>query len=699
MPRNLEIEVTPEAYNPKGEEEDVRVYLRKRVPVLKDSKKSILGGINYEQIMNEADREYKPRSLFEKQTGGRFMFIQDEITGARGSRTVPITGREGVEWRSDVSEPVLMTKIQTALSILIDQNPEAVFKALNEKYKNTTAFAHALWKRSWNRGRAKEQLKLFIFDLAKYGWAVGRTYPRKVVREGQILEEVDIDNPENNKYKKTKIVEFDDIYREKLDPWRTWIDDMTNLTDPWSCDDWYFEKDYSYDSFEREFGIYANFDKVSMGSPELETDQQQDQDKSQTTEQRDDIVTVGFYESKNKDLYAIWIPKDDVVLFHSPLPNDQKQLSLWWTYWNERDPRTPYGIGLYEILKNNKVLYDRLSNMSVDQLVMAIYPMLFYSGANQLKGTGDMTISPAKIQQKMPGTTVDQIKIDYDTRGFEGAQLQKDIIDENTGITPTLGGEVTGKTLGEVLIAKDAALRRLNVPLSNIANALETEAMISLSWMNQTYSLPEVLKFADQDELDKFLQETGRQPDQVIQGEEGLTADFFPLLDLSLEEDREGNLVESPEDRFFQIGTNKERGDIDAGTIKWDGIIKVIPQSIVAPSKELERQRKLELFNIVTPIVAQMAEAAAQGLQLVAVALLKPIKQILEVQDEKPENWIPKEMLALADNEEQASVEQKKAVKQMTPGQELFVNPNATENKGRGAVTNPVKDALKNVFK
>ena len=51
MSRNLNVEVTPKAYDPKGEEEDVRVYLRKRVPVLKDSKKSILGGINYESIM------------------------------------------------------------------------------------------------------------------------------------------------------------------------------------------------------------------------------------------------------------------------------------------------------------------------------------------------------------------------------------------------------------------------------------------------------------------------------------------------------------------------------------------------------------------------------------------------------------------------------------------------------------------------
>ena len=70
------------------------------------------------------------------------------------------------EWRSSVSEPTLLIKIQTAISILVDQNPEAVFKALIDKYKPTSAIAKAIWKRSWNIAQSKEQLKLFIFDLA-----------------------------------------------------------------------------------------------------------------------------------------------------------------------------------------------------------------------------------------------------------------------------------------------------------------------------------------------------------------------------------------------------------------------------------------------------------------------------------------------------------------------------------------------------
>jgi len=38
-------------------------------------------------------------------------------------------------------------------------------------------------------------------------------------------------------------------------------------------------------------------------------------------------------------------------------------------------------------------MYDRLKNMTIDQLVMAIYPMLFYSGTPKA-GEGKITFEP-----------------------------------------------------------------------------------------------------------------------------------------------------------------------------------------------------------------------------------------------------------------------------------------------------------------
>lgn len=712
-----------QSYSPTGDEQKIVELLRKRIPVLKDTKKRILENINFEEIMKGADQEYMPHNLREKKVGS-VMLIQDEIKGLRGSRIVPITGQEGQEWRSDVSEPTLLTKIQTAISILIDQNPEAVFKATMKKYKTTSSIAQAIWKRSWDLAQSKEQLKTFIFNLAKYGWAPARTYPRIVQHPKEILTELDVDHPENNKYKTVTVTEFNDIYREALDPWRTWMDDMANLYDPFSLDDWYFEKDFSRDAFDIEFGMYENADKVSFGA--LESAESGELDKNQETEQRDDVITLGFYESKKKDLYVIWSPADDVCIYYSPLPNDDGMLSLWESYWNMRDPRTRYGIGLFEILKNNKVMYDRLDNMDMDQLVLSIYTMLFYSGSNQLVGDGNLTVSPGLMKQKLPGTTVDQVKIDYSGKGREGARAVMERIDEITGITPTLQGQVEGKTLGEILHAKDAALKRLNIPLANIAHGLEADAQLTLSWANQVYSVPEVMEFLTEADLLEFQKENDREPSRVTSTAGGrITADFPRILELSLNEDRDGTLIESPESRFFTVGQ-----DIDKTSIKWKGRVTVVPQSIVASSEELDRQRKLELFNLVYPTVQAISMALGQKQFSLAMDLAKPVVQILEIQHEKPEEWLPEQVVLLLNNPEMAKELEQQAQAQAVAAQKgaepLFVDGNGSgatpSQDGSGApietptapsevgpqtdtvvpkdqITNPVADTLSEIGK
>ena len=180
------------------------------------------------------------------------------------------------------------------------------------------------------------------------------------------------------------------------------------------------------------------------------------------------------------------------------------------------------------------------------------------------------------------------------------------------------------------------------------------------------------MEFVDEKELDEFILETGRQPELVKMGknefkgmeaftarqqdpevEEGaITADFPRVLELPLqpeqtgqagaEENREGVLIESPESRFFVVGK-----DLQKKSIKWKGKITVMPQSIIAPSQELERQRKMELYNIVQPVVATIALAMAQGQYQIALDTAKPVVQILEIQNEKSENWLPADVVKL----------------------------------------------------
>jgi len=276
--------------------------------------------------------------------------------------------------------------------------------------------------------------------------------------------------------------------------------------------------------------------------------------------------------------------------------------------------------------------------------------MFFYTGTSDLFGDGKIKIKPGKGKQIQNG----DIKwLDIPGPGKEawaGLQYLKSGIDDDSGITPTIEGEVTGKTLGEILHAKEASLKRLKTPVENISYAIEQDAYLTLSWMKQIYSTPEIKEFATSTELMAYEKETGiahqdlfGKPNAETGEIESLKATFYPELSLDLEK-KGGQLYESKEARYFRVGK-----DIPTEDLNWKGIIDVVPTSLLAPSEELEKQRKSEVFNLLVPLLGAPPEL-----------VLKPCKQLLKANDEDAEDWLPDAWLKLEEGAGQ---------------QQLFVNP------------------------
>jgi hypothetical protein len=67
-------------------------------------------------------------------------------------------------------------KVQTALSILITHNPNFLMDERMMKYSANRELMRGLLKKSWQRTDSLFQFLLFVFNMAKRGWAVGRTY-------------------------------------------------------------------------------------------------------------------------------------------------------------------------------------------------------------------------------------------------------------------------------------------------------------------------------------------------------------------------------------------------------------------------------------------------------------------------------------------------------------------------------------------
>lgn len=606
-------------------------------------------GHNLDEIWAEADRDYVPHRL--GKTGKR-VIATDEEKGWRGQ----LVTLGSNDWQSDISQANPFIKIQTSLAILVDQNPSGVFTATHRKYQAATEIIKQLYKRSWEYAKSKPQLKLFVFNLAKYGWAVARSYPLKLTRKVRVLKEYNPENPDESVYEEKEVVEFNDIMRENLDPRNTWLDDMAKPNNNFSIKDWAYRKLYDYDVAKEEFGKYKLFDYVQAGGGN--TEEVIGVSGSKTTGKKVDaknLVEVYFYENRIKDLYMILINGVPVVIEPLPISDAKglKKLSLWQAYWNLRHAESPYGVGIYEAIRYDQSMLDRIRNMTVDQIVMSIYKMFFYQGTQSLTETGDIKITPGVGKQVLDPKNVNWLDIPGPGQdAYLGIEMFRKDVDEASGITDPLIGVITGKTAFEIAQAKESALKRLKSPLENILDALNDEGYITVCLMQLIYSVPETYQIADPYLIEDYLKEIEGDKDlyertSEVNPETGemidnFTAKVYPEFPMNLDEDREGNLVESEDTKFFRVKPDK---------LTWEGVITIKAQSLLSPSKQVDKALELELYNMLIPLMQSISQERMMRLQAGLPTGLddltngKTAKEIIALYDKDPRDIFPDEWL------------------------------------------------------
>lgn len=607
-------------------------FVKDRIEQLKEARKEEQFGVEVEQIWKDADIDYQPHRLQFTDKRGNKKLIQDETKG--WASTFQKIGTSN--WQSDIAQPNPYKKIQTALAILVDQNPAGVFSPASEKYQATNELIKQLYQRSWEKARSKEQLKLFVFNLAKYGWACARTYPLRISRKVKNLVEYNQEDPSKSVYEEKDVIEYNDIFRENLDPWNVWVDDMALPNNPWSLRDWSWRKVYSMDKAEEEFGNWPNWKYVKPGGV---TTDKIEEDKSLSKKYKEkDLIEIYFYENVVKDLFMVIA--NGIPLVISPLPisdtGGHKRLSLWQAYWNLRHAACIYGIGIYEAMRNNNQLYDMVSNMSIDQLVLSIYKMFFYQGTNALTDTGDIKIAPGVGKQTLDPKNIQFLEIPGPgAEAVNWRQLIRQDLDEDSGITDPLLGQITGKTAFEIAQAKESALKRLKTPLDNIADALNTEGYITVALMQILYSIPEIKNISDPDLIEAYMQEIESDPDLYqesapIVDEFGerrtIDAKIYPEFPLNLEKDEKGTLVETKDTRFFRLKPE---------SLAWEGIISIKSQSVLTPSKQLDKSLDLEMYQMIIPLLAQPREIYE-----------KTVKNIVKLYDKDPKDVLPDDWLS-----------------------------------------------------
>ncbi len=627
-------------------------YVLNRIEQLKKTKQNVYG-TNLEELGKYADKDYIPHKLSGK---GRRTIVMDETTGIRGQGQFTELNKSD-SWRSDNSQPNPYVKLNTALGILIDRNPTGIFSPGSQRYENSTTLIKQLYSRNWEIAKSKQQLKLFVYNLAKYGWAIARTYPLLLQRQVKKLVEYNQETPSKSKWEEVMTTEYNDIFRENLDPFNCWIDDMARPNNPFSVRDWAWRKVYSLDQAEEEFGNYENWKYVQKGG--------NTQERigisvvsGQKKYQEQDLIEVYFYENRLKDLFVVVANGVPVIIEPLPIADNagNKKLSCWQTYWTLRHAECPYGIGIYEAIRYDQSLLDKVRNMTIDQLVLSIYKMFFHQGTSTLTETGDIQIKPGIGKQMLNPKDINWLDVPGPGQeAWKGIEMFKNDLNETSGITESLMGTIVGKTAFETAQAKEAALKRLKGPLDNISEALEEDGYITVSLIQLLYSIPEVVAIADPAKIEAYLQEI-KSDEELYQrtdtenGESKFEAKIYREFPLNLESDEKGNLQETEKTQFFRA---------KPGLLKWEGIIKIKGQSVLTPSKQLDKALDLEMTNITIPLMGQIAQEAQMAMMTGGQFNLddsvygKTLKQILKIYEKDPQEWLPNSWLEQPEEQEQ----------------------------------------------
>lgn len=624
MPTNIiqkkekEIKKAKEAlqYTAKGADLEALNFYKNRREELQAARKTVSKG-KLEELWRGADDAYVPHTL---KASGKKVFASDDELGWRSTQIV--LGTDDWQEKSIATNPYV--KIQTALGILIDRNPKAVMKGLKKEYEGASVLHSHLHLRNWDVADSKQQLKVAILNGSKYGIICGRTFPLKVQRKVKNLTHFDPKDPSKNEYEEVEQVYYNDVFREALNPWHCWFDDMAKPGHRFSMNDWTWFKDYDYDRVKEQFGHLEAFKYIK---PRQKTKAESGEEQSTDQPPRENLVKLWFYENLTRDTFFV-MSDDEVVLVNEPLPRDprNKRLSCWVAPWTLRDFDTIYGIGTYESMRNNYKVYLKVRNMTVNQLVLSIYKSWFHEGTNMLEGTGEIKIKPGVGQQVSNAKNI----VWNDIKGpgpeaWQGLEYFERKMDEDTGITPTLEGELSPKAMAfDIAQAREAGLKRLKTPLDNIVYALEQDAYISVGLYEETYSIPEIEEFVESDKVEDYRREVEEQGREVEfeEVEEGLMkANIYRQVPLNIDRDTEGNITESEEDVFFNLRP---------ADLPWEGIIEIKGQSIVVESPLLERQETLDFANLMIPLFLQPFEVVGNACKQLAKAFKK-----------EPKDWFP----------------------------------------------------------
>lgn len=601
-----------------------------------EDKKRVMKKSQYRERFDQLSTEIKANivnttvsygeKIYEKTGWGSMVFYNKMSDGGYDINVYPQKLTDRNQNRSGVpvsQEPIAFSKILIATSVLAGKVPDAEVVGDDKIYNKA---AYELWKRTWVLKGANGQntLERTYQNLLTYGWAAWRTYPRRISVKRSGIDKM----------------LFDDVYREPMDPDRTWLGIGQNVGDYWSQFEVYYEKDILKAEFFKMVPAAEAY-KKRKGFFDVGVTSDEAKEENQTLSEHS--FTIGYYENVLLNRYIVKCGK--YVIFDGELPNDDNYGSVVVAHCFVKNILDPYGVGLYEMMRGNTALFTYINSLNAQQVEAEIFPLLF--GPQVQNGSNTYRRSPNVINPKNPGSSIDVVKTSGNVQqGIAFGQQQKVAIEENTGVNNIVAGQNAESTLGSTVILKEAALNRLTPPRNSMMSALQTDAHIAVSWIEQTYPVDKIF-FIDKDEdiasfakqnPDYFAQVTPVFDDAGTIVGQVVTAS--PNLRLNFDFTPDGQLLEDVPNRT--ISARNLFNELDShGHSKAYLEFIIDPDSMLVPSMEIQKQNYMAISPIITNqinLIFQLRNTDAEA----AAVQLRAFERLLKVQKENIYDYIPK---------------------------------------------------------
>lgn len=547
------------------------------------------------------------------------------------------------------AEPIAFSKILVAASAIASNIPDG------DTYSTNKIKARAykeLWKRSWEVPEMNGMMTMqtCVQDKFTYGWDAWRIYPKQDV----------IDKTINGV--KTKKIIFDDIYREPLDPRRTWLGLSYKPTNNVNRPEVLYEIDITKDEYEK---LKKRMGKRGKGSAGVSLESQNEDPENSTNK-----VTLTFYENPADNRYMI--ASDSICFFDGEMPNDEVYGSVVVGHCFIANTKNPYTTGLYEMMRGNAAIYNYINSINAEQVVAEIEPLLFASG---ITGQGDLTYKRGsnKINSLPAGAKIDKILTTGNvTLGINYADAQKRDIEENTGVNNIVSGSSSETTLGATVILKEAALNRLTIPRNSLKQMIENDACIFFSWLEQDQVNPREFIFANEDEVQAFVSanpsfhhEEGESettdsdeldeygiPVPVVTSMTVYSSQRVPVsFDYSQDGLTGSNFQDQQMQEFGSPAVNISKSSLLGSVYGMETpdkmgydkvLLKVDSNSMLQPSAEIQKQTAMQLYPLIQNSISIIFGLAKTD-PIQAVVQLKTLETFLAVQKENIFNYIPKQ--------------------------------------------------------